>query len=56
MDWVDIILRAIPWLPAWLQSQADIVIKATPLYGSIIPLGILLSSFIVFMMMEEYER
>lgn len=57
MDLIDIILRAIPLVPAWWSSHVDILIKATPLFGgAVFPLAILLSSFILFMMMEEMDN
>jgi len=56
-SWADLLLTAIPDWVAPISSWADVLITATPNFGVVVfPIMILLSSFILIIMMEEYDR
>ncbi len=52
MGLVDILLKIIPWFIEGVQNTADIVIKATPQFGTIGVFVTGLTMFLLLFMME----
>lgn len=53
-DIIDILLQAVPYVADWLKSTADIVLKATPLFGGLPPIMVLLGFAWILFMGWEY--
>ena len=54
MDWLDVILKALPdWLGDSLHSWADVLITATPDFGQVaLPAMAVITGFFLIFMME----